>query len=42
MPILKNVLGLDLGSHSLKAVEVRQSLRSFEAVQLRALPQAGK
>ena len=38
MPILKNVLGLDVGSHGLKAVEVRQSLRGFEAVQLRHLP----
>jgi hypothetical protein len=25
--ILKNVLGLDLGSHTLKAVEVEQGLR---------------
>jgi len=38
MPVLKNVLGLDLGSHSLKAVEFQQSLRGFEAVQLRTLP----
>lgn len=38
MPILKNVLGLDLGSYALKAVEVRQTLRGFEAVQLRSLP----
>jgi type IV pilus assembly protein PilM len=38
MPVLRNVLGLDLGAHSLKAVEFRQSLRSFEAVQLRSLP----
>ncbi len=38
MPVLRNVLGLDLGSHSLKAVEFRQSLRSCEAVQLRSLP----
>jgi len=35
MPLLKNVLGLDLGSHSLKAVEIRQSLRSFEVLALR-------
>jgi general secretion pathway protein L len=34
MPLLKNVLGLDLGSHSLKAVEIRQSLRSFEVLAL--------
>ncbi len=36
MPVLKNVLGLDLGSHSLKAVEFRQTLRGVEAVQMRA------
>jgi type IV pilus assembly protein PilM len=35
---MKSVLGLDLGSHSLKAVEVRQALRGLEAVQLRTLP----
>jgi general secretion pathway protein L len=38
MALLKNVLGIDLGSHSLKAVEIRQSLRSFEAVALHSLP----
>lgn len=38
MPVLRNVLGLDLGSHSLKAVEFRQNLRNCEAVQLRSLP----
>lgn len=38
MPVLRNVLGLDVGAHSLKAVEFRQSLRGFEAVQLRSLP----
>jgi general secretion pathway protein L len=38
MPVLKNVLGLDLGSHSIKAVEFQQSLRGFEAVQVRTLP----
>ncbi|MBW1687159.1 MAG: pilus assembly protein PilM, partial [Deltaproteobacteria bacterium] len=38
MPVMKNVLGLDLGSHSLKAVELQQTLRGFEAVQLRSLP----
>jgi len=37
MPMLKNVLGLDIGAHSLKAVEFQQTLRSFEAVQLRSL-----
>lgn len=40
MPVLKNVLGLDLGSHSIKAVELAQSFRSLEAVQLRMLPRA--
>jgi general secretion pathway protein L len=40
VPILKNVLGLDLGSHSIKAVEFRQTLRGLEAVQLRMLPRA--
>ena len=38
MPILKNVLGLDLGSHSLKAVELQQSLRSLAAVHVRSVP----
>jgi len=37
MPFLSNVLGLDLGSHSLKAVELSQSLRSFQLVQQRQL-----
>jgi len=38
MPILKNVLGLDIGSHTLKAVELAQTLRGVEAVQLRLHP----
>jgi len=38
MPILKNALGLDLGSHSLKAVELQQGLRSLEAVRVDAAP----
>lgn len=38
MPILKNVLGLDLGSHSLKAVELQQSLRNLTAVHVRSVP----
>jgi general secretion pathway protein L len=38
MALLKNVLGLDLGSHSIKAVEVHQTLRGFEVVALRTLP----
>jgi type IV pilus assembly protein PilM len=40
MAILSNILGLDLGSHSLKAVEIRQTLRGFEIVALRILPRA--
>jgi len=35
MPMMKDVLGLDLGSHSIKAVEFRQTLRGVEPVQLR-------
>jgi general secretion pathway protein L len=38
MALLKNVLGLDLGSYSVKAVEVHQTLRGFEVVALRTLP----
>ena len=37
MPMLKNVLGLDLGSHSIKAVEFEQSLRGADALQLRGV-----
>lgn len=42
MAILSNILGLDLGSHSLKAVELRQTLRGFEAVALRILPRTAE
>ena len=38
MPILKNVVGLDLGSHSIKAVELQQNLRGFQVLQVRSLP----
>ncbi len=38
MPMMKNVLGLDLGSHSIKAVELRQTLRGLEPGQLRVQP----
>jgi general secretion pathway protein L len=38
MPMMKNVVGLDLGSHSIKAVELRQTLRGLEPVQLRLQP----
>ncbi len=37
MAVLKSVLGLDLGSHSLKAVELQQTLRGIEVVQVRSL-----
>lgn len=37
MPILKNVLGLDLGSHSVKAVELQQGLRAFQAVNVKSV-----
>jgi len=36
--LTKTVLGLDLGSHTLKAVELRQTLRGLEPVQLRVNP----
>jgi general secretion pathway protein L len=38
MPMMKNVLGLDAGSHSIKAVELRQTLRGLEPVQMRVHP----
>jgi general secretion pathway protein L len=37
LPILRNALGLDLGSHAVKAVELQQSFRRLEAVQVRAV-----
>lgn len=40
MPILKNVLGLDLGSHAIKAVELQQGVRRLDAVQVRVAPRA--
>ena len=36
MRLIKNVVGLDLGSHTLKAVELRQNLREVEPVQFRS------
>jgi type IV pilus assembly protein PilM len=36
--LLSNVLGLDLGSHSIKGVELQQGFRGFQALQLRSLP----
>ena len=35
MAIMQTVLGLDTGSHALKAVELRQTLRGLEGVQMR-------
>jgi type IV pilus assembly protein PilM len=40
MPMMKNVLGLDLGSHTIKAVELRQALRGLEPVQMQLHPRA--
>jgi general secretion pathway protein L len=34
----RRILGLDVGSHTVKAVELRQTLRELAAVQVRALP----
>ncbi len=34
----RRILGLDIGSHSVKAVEFRQTLRDLEVVQLQRLP----
>jgi general secretion pathway protein L len=34
----RRILGLDIGSHAVKAVEFRQTLRGVEATQLRSLP----
>lgn len=42
MAILRNVLGLDLGSHCVKAVELAQGFRSVEAEQMRLAPRAGE
>ena len=42
MPILKNVLGLDLGSHTLKAVELAQGLRTLEVLRLHAEPRSSE
>ena len=41
MPVLKSVLGLDLGSHAVKAVELQQTLRGVEVVQLRSFERQG-
>ncbi len=36
MALLSNILGLDIGSHGIKAVEFRHTLRGFEAVAMRS------
>jgi general secretion pathway protein L len=36
--LARRILGLDIGSHAAKAVELRQTLRGVEVVQLRHLP----
>ena len=38
MPLMKNILGLDVGSHSVKAVELRQSMRGLQGGQMRLIP----
>lgn len=38
MPMIKSVLGLDVGSHAIKAVELQQTLRGLEPIQLRLCP----
>lgn len=38
MPMMKSVVGLDVGSHSVKAVELRQTFRGLEPVQMRVHP----
>ena len=42
MPILKNVLGLDLGSYSVKAVELQPGLRSLQAVHVHSVVREGE
>ncbi len=37
-PVLGKVVGLDVGSHSVKAVELRQTLRGLELERLKAMP----
>jgi general secretion pathway protein L len=34
MPLMKSILGLDVGSHSIKAVELRQSMRGLQGGQM--------
>jgi general secretion pathway protein L len=41
MPILSNVLGLDVGTHAVKAVEVAQGLRSLRPVNGRSVTREG-
>lgn len=38
MPFTKSILGLDIGSHAIKAVELQQSLRGLQNSQMRVHP----
>ena len=40
MPLMKSILGLDIGSHSIKAVELHQSMRGLQGGQMRLHPRA--
>ncbi|MCH7868451.1 MAG: pilus assembly protein PilM [Myxococcales bacterium] len=40
MPLMKSILGLDVGSHSIKAVELHQSMRGLQGGQMRLHPRA--
>ena len=42
MVLAKTLLGLDLGAHGLKAVELRQGLRGLESMRSEAGPQDGE
>jgi type IV pilus assembly protein PilM len=42
VPVLKNVLGLDVGSHSVKAVELQQGLRGVQAIHVRHVARGGE
>ena len=42
MVLAKTLLGLDLGAHGLKAVELRQGLRGLETMRSKAGPQGGE
>ncbi|MCP5045372.1 MAG: pilus assembly protein PilM [bacterium] len=42
MPFTKSILGLDIGSHAIKAVEIHPSLRGTQAGQMRLHPRAAE